>query len=138
MAFATACVEATEPDDHDHEEPDGVIIRQGATVLVEIDEQNVTGTLTVQQGQETAELTVTFVDHEGDELTPDPSEYYLEVTVVDESVLEWVQDVAGSFSGRVQGTTAGETTLSFSLVHGEVGMGHPDYVSPAVTGTVTP
>lgn len=137
-AIVLSCVHAPEHDDHDHSEPDGLIIRQDTTVLVEIDEQTVTGSLTIQQGKETAQLTVVFVDHDGDELELDLTEEYLDVSVVDEIVAEWVQDVAGEFGGRLRGNTVGQTTLSFSLVHGAVGSGHPDYISPAVTVTVTP
>jgi len=137
VIFAS-CVHAPEHDDHDHSEPDGMIIRQDTTVLVEIDEQTVTGSLTIQRGQETAQLTVVFVDHDGDELVLDLGESYLAVTVIDENVAQWMQAVAGEFGGRLIGNAAGETAVSFSLVHGEVGSGHPDYISPPVTAVVTP
>ncbi len=132
-----SCVHAPEEDDHDHSEPDGMIIRQDTIVLVEIDEQTVTGSLTVQQGEETEYLTVAFIDHDGDEIELDPSESYLSVTVVGDDIAEWLQPVAGEFGGRLRGNASGQATLSFSLVHGEVGSGHPDYISPAVMAVVT-
>lgn len=137
LSFVVACGETTEPHGDDHAEPDGLIIRQGSTVLVEVLQQTVTGSLTVQEGQETTHLTVVFVDIDGDEITPDPSEFYMQVTVTDDAVAEFEQDTPGEFGGHFHGVAEGQTTLTFSLMHGQVGTGHPDYISPAITGTVT-
>jgi hypothetical protein len=79
-----------------------------------------------------------FVDIDGDELTPDATEYFMQVTVLDDAVADWEQDMPGEFGGHLHGEAAGSTTLTFSLMHGQVGTGHPDYISPAITATITP
>jgi len=137
LSLAAACVTEPEDDHGDHAEPDGLVIRLGGTELVVVDEQTVTGELTVQAGQETAHLSVAFVDHDGDPVDTD-GDYFLQVTVADGTVAEFDQDMPGEFGGHFVGLAAGTTTLTFSLMHGEVGTGHADYISPAITGTVTP
>ena len=136
LGFTMGCSDATSFDDDGHAEPDGLVIRQGSTVLVEITEQSVSGMLTVQNGLETAHLTVEFTDHDGDVITVDESEFYLEVTVADSTVADFHQDTPGEFGGHFEGLAVGSTTMTFSLMHGQVDTGHPDYISPAVTGTV--
>lgn len=138
LGITTACTDSTEPNGDEHAEADGLIIREGSTVLVEVLEQNVTGSLSVQEGQETAHLSVVFVDIDGDEITLDPADYFMQVTVADGAVAVFEQDTPGEFAGHFQGLSAGQTTLTFSVVHGQVGAGHADYISPAITGTVTP
>ena len=103
---------------------------------VTVDGQTVTGQIDVAVGVETADLTVTFLDHDGDAVTLD-ADMYLEVSSANEAVAAFNQDTAGEFGGRVEGVAAGQTSLTFRLMHGQVGSGHPDYVSPAVPVNVS-
>lgn len=108
-----------------HVRPAGMIIRAGADTVVHVVGTTVTGELTVQAGQQTAPLTVHFLDGAGNEITP-PQGYYLNVEVQTAGVAAWTQNTPGEFAGRLQGVAAGTTTLEFQWVHGPVGGGHVD------------
>ncbi len=135
VALVSACAETTEPDEH--MEPHGLAISLGSTVLVEIDGQMVTGSLTVRAGQETDDVQVRFLDQHGDRIPFDRSEFYLEVTVADETVAWFEQHFPGEFGGHFHGTTVGQTTLIFSVMRGQVGSGQLHYASPSLPGIVT-
>jgi hypothetical protein len=76
------------------------------------------------------------VDADGDEITIDPADMYLDVEIADESIVEFHADEPGGFVGHFDGVAAGTTTMEIRLMHGTVGSGHPDYVSEPVTITV--
>ncbi|MGD8726205.1 MAG: hypothetical protein PVH40_01105 [Gemmatimonadales bacterium] len=124
------CSDSTEPT-NGHATPDGLTISANAQTLVTVDGQAVTGQIDVAAAAETAHLTVTFVDQDGDPIQLS-TDYYLEVESANETVAEFSQDTPGEFGGHVEGIAAGQTTMAFKLMHGQVGSGHPDYVSPAV------
>lgn len=131
--------------EEDHADPDGIVIRAGATEMVRVEgigpTAEVTGALSIEAGAQTPVLTVTFIDHDGDDLTLELDEFWLEVVSSNSATATWQGTEAGSFTGRVSGLTAGAATLSFLLYHGAVGGGHPEegggpYVVP-VTVTAT-
>jgi hypothetical protein len=109
----------------DHVRPNGVVVRDGATVLAQVSGGTATGQLTVQVGQLTPPLTVQFLDAGGNVITP-PHGYYLAVVPRPAGIAAWVQDVAGEFGGRLQGLAPGSVELDFEWVHGPVGGGHVD------------
>ena len=135
VALVSACVLIIQPDEH--MEPDGLAISLGSTVVVEIDGQMVTGSLTVRAGRGTDNVQVRFLDHHGDGIPFDPIEFYLEVTVADETVAWFEQHFPGEFGGHYHGTTVGQTTLIFSVMRGQVGSGQLHYASPSLPGIVT-
>ena len=129
------CSDSTEPDDDDHAEPEGVELVVGGQVVASYDgeDQSWTGEMEVNVGQTTPGITVRFVDHHGESIPLD-DELYLEVEVTDESIAAFEQDTPGGFGGQLRGVTVGETGVTFKLMHGEVGSGHPDFVTmPVVT-----
>ena len=133
----SACDDDPTSPGEDHHEPAGVRITMGGVTLVTVQGTNVTGTLTVAAGQETAHMGVVFLDEDGDPITPDDDEF-LEVEIADETVAEFEQDPPGEFGGHLHGVTAGTTTATFRLMHGTVGgSAHADYVSPAITVVIT-
>ncbi len=126
------CESATEPDD-DHAEPEGVELVLSGAVIASYsgDTQTWTGELEVDVGEETAHITVRFVDHDGDPIPLD-DDLYLEVDIEDESIAEWEQDTPGEFGGHLHGHAVGETDVTFKLMHGAVGSGHADFVTMPV------
>lgn len=129
--LATMVAACSNPvSEEDHAEPDGIVIRAGGTEMVRVDGTGptgqVTGTLSLEAGAQTPVLTVTFIDHDGDDLTLELDEYWLDVESSNSATATWQGTEAGSFTGRVSGLTAGAATLSFQLHHGAVGGGHAE------------
>lgn len=133
LASAGCGDDPTEPDGQDHSEPEGVrLVLNGQTIAsFDHDTQAWTGEMDVAVGEETAHISVQFVDHDGDVLSFD-ADFYLEVDVEDETIAEFEQDTPGEFGGHLHGLAAGETDVVFKLMHGAVGSGHPDFVTTAV------
>ncbi len=125
-----ACSETTEPEEEEHAEPEGVelVMDGGVIASYDGDTQSWTGAMEVDVGDETPRITVRFVDHDGDPVELE-EELYLEVEVEDESIAEFGQATPGEFGGQLQGVSAGETGVTFMLMHGEVGSGHADFVT---------
>lgn len=129
MASALAACE--NPVSHeDHAEPEGIVIRAGATELVRVEGIGATGQasglLSIAAGGETPLLTVSFIDHDGEDLTLDPDEYWIDAESADSATATWQGTVAEGFTGRVAGHAIGATTLSFQLHHGAAGGGHAE------------
>jgi len=94
-----------------------------------------TGELEVHEGEETSHIVVRFVDGSGNPI-PIDDDLYLEVEFADTSIAEWEQDVPGEFGGHLRGLKAGETDVTFKLMRGAVGSGHPDFVTGPVRVSV--
>ncbi len=133
LLLLAGCESSTEPDDHEHAEPEGVELVMGGQVIASYDgdTQRWTGELEVDVGEETPHISVRFVDHDGDPIPLD-DELYLEVDVEDESIAEFEQDTPGEFGGHLHGHMEGETDVTFMLMHGAVGSGHADFVTQPV------
>ncbi len=132
LALALAACESTEPEE-EHYEPEGVELVMGGQVIASYDgeTQRWTGELEVDEGEETPHITVRFVDHDGDAI-PMEDDTYLEVDIEDTSIAEWEQDTPGEFGGHLHGHEAGETDVTFMLMHGAIGSGHADFVTTPV------
>ena len=89
------------------------------------------GEMDVDVGTETPHIDVQFLEEDGEVIAFD-SDFYLEVDVEDESIAEFEQDTPGEFGGHLHGVAAGETDVTFSLMHGTVGSGHADFTTAAV------
>ncbi|MXW16744.1 MAG: hypothetical protein F4139_04995 [Gemmatimonadetes bacterium] len=131
LAAAACSDDMVEPDPHP--EAEGVQLIMGGNVIASYDgeTQTWTGELEVDAGEETPHIRVVFVDHDGDpvELEDDT---YLEVDIEDTSIAEFEQDTPGEFGGHLHGHMAGETDVTFKLMHGQVGSGHADFVTQPV------
>lgn len=131
LAVAGCTETMTEPDEH--AEAEGAELVLGGRVIASYDgdTQSWTGELEVDVGEETPHIMVRFVDHDGDPIPLD-EDLFLEVEIDDESIAEFEQDTPGEFGGHLHGQMEGETEASFMLMHGEVGSGHPDFVTTPV------
>ena len=124
-------------DDHE-EDVEGVELVLNSVVIASYDAESRmwTGELTVNEGAETAHITVRFVDHDGNAITLE-ADTYLEVNIGDETIAGFEQDTPGEFGGHVLGVLAGETDAVFKLMHGTVGSGHADFETTAVPVVVS-
>ena len=131
-----ACDSTTEHEEH--AEADGVELVIGNQVVAsyEVEDQSWDGELEVDAGAETAQITVRFVDHDGDEISFD-EEVYLEAEAANESIAEFELSAPGAFTGKLRGKMEGQTGVTFRLMHGEVGRGHPDLVTTPVQAQVS-
>lgn len=114
--------------EEEHAEAEGVELVLAGEVVATYADGSWTGGLQVVEGEETAPMTVRFIDHDGEAILPE-DDSYLEVEIGDETVAEFVQDTPGEFSGRLQGVAAGDTHAVVRLMHGAVGTGHPDFAT---------
>lgn len=130
-ATVAACDDSTGPDD-DHQEAAGLVVTdQNNVTLVSVNAQRqVTGSLTVQAGQ-ARHIEVYFVDADGDRFQPDDDDHSLGWAVANTAIA-----AIDAHDGHhdLDGKAAGNTTVVFSLMHGN----HSDYDSPAIPITVTP
>ncbi len=133
LALAPAACDSTTEPEEEHAEPEGVeLVMSGAVIAsYDGDTQSWTGELEVDVGEETPHISVRFVDHDGDPIPLD-DDLYLEVDVEDETIAEFEQDTPGEFGGHLHGHSEGETDVTFKLMHGAIGSGHPDFVTAPV------
>ncbi len=130
-----ACDDDPVGNEEEHLEPVGLVISTGGVDLVTVNGATVTGSLSVDAGQETAHLDVEFLDEDGDRFTPDEADEWLRVTIANPAVADFEQDTPGEFGGHLHGESAGTTTAVFDIMHGAVNSSsaHPDYTSPAIS-----
>lgn len=131
--FMAACEDSpTQVDDHG-EAATMQLVMNGSTIATFTWASNTwAGEMEVEVGQETPHIDVRFFDADGDEIMFDTTEFYLMVEVEDETIAEFEQDTPGEFGGHLHGESAGETDVTFSLMHGTVGSGHADLVTAPV------
>ena len=133
LLFTTGC-EDDAHDDHEegHTDADGFILEDAAGSEVYREFEGVaTGSVTLAVG-ETLELSVHFLDHEGNEIAHEGdhedglvvSENNASVAVVEVEEHEEGEDHHGMVI-HVQGVSAGSTSFKLQLMHD----GHADYTS---------
>ncbi|MDE2764665.1 MAG: hypothetical protein OXQ94_09240 [Gemmatimonadota bacterium] len=128
--LALSACDGVEPEEGHADEVEGVILVLNGRTIASYDghDGEWTGELEVEPGEETAHITVQFVDHDM-EVVQLGDDFYLEVDVEDESIAEFEQDTPGEFGGHLHGQAEGDTEITFSLMHGSVGSGHADFVT---------
>lgn len=137
----SACESATEPEEDHADEVEGVVLMLSGQTIASYDgeEGSWTGSLEVASGQETGRITVQFVTHEGEPVHVDEEEdHYLEVDVGNESIASFTHAAPRDYGGQLRGVAPGSTDIVFKLMHGEVGAGHPDFVTEPLGVTVNP
>ncbi len=131
-ALALAACESTAvEEEEEHAEPEGVeLVMNGSVVAAyDGDDQSWTADIEVDAGEETAQISVRFVDHDGDQVPLEDEEFGLGMVIDDESVATWEQDASNEYAGRLHGGAEGSTGMTVQLLHG----GHPDFVTTPVT-----
>ena len=125
---AAACEDDPSGPDEDHAEPVSVRLMLGGQEIASAINASSTGHIHLHPGEVTDHITVEFVDEGGDPIIFD-EDFYLEVDVGNEAIAEFDQDTPGEFGGHAHGGVEGETTMTFKLMHGAVGTGHPDFTA---------
>lgn len=121
-------------DDDDHEEhlhAEGAVLKMSGAEIVRIEEGEVkSGNIEVNSGEETALITIYFLDENGDEFQPE-HDYELRWDQIDTAVAEIEQhEEDGKWSFHVVGVESGETSVRFRMWHTEEG--HSDFDTPAI------
>lgn len=125
---------ASSDDDHDHDEhtePFGLELVMNGETIIEYFNGEVSGHMHVDEGGETALITVHFLNEEGEHIHDEDlgDEYSLDWDIEKEDVLEVEQhDEDGKWSFHLVGKSAGESRIQFMLNHGD----HADFETPAV------
>jgi hypothetical protein len=135
LMFA-GCRSATAPERHVR--PSGVVVTAGAVEVVRVEGTTVTNSFIVPVGGQTDLLSFTFLDAQGDPITPG-SDYHLELRFASEATATFApQGSPYTFTGRVQGIQAGTTTVQIRLMHGPPGAvgTHADFTSASIGVTV--
>lgn len=128
-----ACRSSTAPERHVR--PSGVVVlADGAEVVRAVSGSTPTGSFTVAEGGQSPLLTVTFLDAQGNEITP-PEDYHLELRFANPAIASFVaDDTPYTFRGRIQGLQAGTTTVQMRFMHGPPGhvATHAEFTSAAI------
>ena len=136
MFFTTGC----EDDDHDHDEDhtdaEGFVLENesGTEVYKEFEGAIVINNLTLSVG-DTLELSVHFLDHDGDEIEHEEEEgeedelsvsgFNADVAIVSVEEHEEGEEEHHEMAIHVIGVSAGSTEFKLELMHGD----HADYTS---------
>ncbi|XWN35858.1 MAG: hypothetical protein ROO71_07805 [Balneola sp.] len=120
-----ACSNSTGSDDDDHSDPEGFRLKlNGQTVVEQLPDATVTGGFELEPGQETALITIFFLDHDGDEFQPDEPEFSLGAEFEDEGIAEFEQHAEdGKWSFHIHAEAEGITEMTLMLMHN----GHSDF-----------
>jgi len=124
---AVGCGEA--PTEQEAIEIHELIVSDATGPVVEVDHGAVTGSITVAAGDETPDLTFTFIDHDGNTVT---TGFAADAVVQNTGVA--IFHSTADFEAHFQGISTGSTTVIISLVHSADGDSHHD--SPAIVITV--
>ncbi len=127
----TACSNPAEDDeDHDEhaEEIEGVALVLGDDEVVEVLDAGVTGSLSVEEGETTGEITVEFLDHDGEEVHAEDldDEFSLGVEVQGDEIVTVAYPERWTFT--LHGDEAGDTAIRVQLLHD----GHADFTTPDI------
>ncbi len=140
LLILTACSDnPADHDDHDHDDhadAEGVRILDGATVLYQALDGEITCDvapcgISVATGQTLTGLEVAWIDHDGDELHEEDldDEFNLGIAVVAPGIA--IVEQNGRFGINVTGVVPGTTRMQVLLNHGD----HADLTSPPATSS---
>jgi hypothetical protein len=134
LALAVSgCRSATAPERHAR--PAGVVVTENGVEVVRVQGGAVTGSFVVNAGGQTGPLAFTFLDAQGNPITP-PGDYHLDVRFANDAIAGFnVITSPYTFTGHIIGLQAGSTNASIRFMHGPPGhfATHADYTSQPVT-----
>ena len=137
-AAAAACdnpvaVEEHDEEEHEHAEPERVRIRFADQVVATAGYQqgSAEGEIGLVAGSTVTDVVIEFLAEDGDVLETE-DEDYLELELADPAVATFTPTEPGGFTGRIEARADGETTATLRLMHGELGEGHPDFISTPI------
>lgn len=121
-----ACSNSTSSEDDDHSEPAGFVLKlNGQNVVTQSPgSTTVTGEFELETGEETALITIFFLDEDGDEFQPDEPEFSLGAEFEDEGIAEFEQhEEDGKWKFHIHAEAEGITEMTLMLMHN----GHSDF-----------
>ncbi len=120
-----ACSNSTGSDDDDHQDPEGFRLKlNGQTVVEQLPNGTLTGEFEMTPGEETALITIFFLDDDGDEFQPDEPEFSLGAVFDPTGIAEFEQHAAdGTWGFHIHAESEGITNLTLQLMHN----GHSDF-----------
>ena len=136
MFFTAGCEDDDHAHDEDHTDAEGFILenKSGTEVYKEFEGAIVTSNLTLSVG-DTLELSVHFLDHDGDEIEHEEEEgeedelsvsgFNADVAIVSVEEHEEGEEEHHEMAIHVIGVSAGSTEFKLELMHDE----HADYTS---------
>lgn len=122
LLFAAGCSSnPVDGDDHDHAEVEGMVLLMNGEELFRATDAPSLGTLTVGAGEETGEIQIVFLDHDGEEIHFHDleEEFTFGWKGLDASVASITQLEREEVTLVVGGLEAGTTTVELGLLHGE-------------------
>lgn len=130
--FTTGCEDDDHNHDHDeeHTDADGFVLEdESGSELYKEFEGTMTGTVTLSVG-DTLELSVHFLDHEGNEIEHEEDELVISendsnIAIVEVEEHEEGEEEHHEMAIHVIGVSAGSTSFKLQLMH----EGHADYTS---------
>ncbi len=135
MSGLVACSNPAEDEDEEHAEVEGLVLVLGGEEVVRVAEAEVTGSLTVDIGGEaTSDITVGFLDHDGDEVHGEDldSEFNLRVDIQGGQLVTVSHTGRWTFTLQQAGSAEGSTAIRVLLMHGD----HADFTTPDISVTV--
>lgn len=125
------CSNPASSDDEEHnEDAVGAVLKMNGEEIVRYEDGQISGSIEVNEGEETPLITIYFLDDEGHEFQPEDSEYSLRWKDIDTTVVEVEQhDEDGRWRFHILGNSQGSTTATFQLYHGS----HSDFDLENVT-----
>jgi len=136
LVFNFACEDDNHDHDEEHTDADGFVFENesGTAVYTEL-EGEVTGSITISVG-DTLELSVHFLDHEGNEIEHDDddddeeeelsiSENDSNIAIIESEVHEEGEEDHHGMAIHIVGVSSGSTSFKLQLMHD----GHADYTS---------
>ncbi|MDZ7773624.1 MAG: hypothetical protein U5K31_12930 [Balneolaceae bacterium] len=118
LTTVAACSNPADSEEEHHEEPVGAVLMLNGEEIARYENGQVTGGITLNEGEETALISIFFLSEDGDQFQPDEPEYSLNFDVEDPTVAEVEQhDEDGKWRFHVHGEAAGTTSIVFSLYH---------------------
>ena len=133
MSGLVACSNPAE-DDHEeeHAEAEGLVLVLGGEEVVRVEEAEVTGSLTVGAGETTSDITVEFLDEDGNEVHVEDLDEELSLNVdIRGSEIVTVAST-GQWTFTLEGDEAGDTAIRIQLLHDD----HADFTTPDIPITV--
>jgi hypothetical protein len=127
----TGCnnVAANEEEQFEEHFPVGIVLKMNGQDIVRYENGVTDDSITVAAGEETALISVYFLDEDGEEFQPEEAEHSLAWTIEDDTIAEIEQHAEdGKWSFHVHGVSSGSTTVSFELLHGD----HSDFEASGI------
>lgn len=125
LALFISCANSVSSDKHDDHKAAGFkLTMNGQTVIEQLPNGTLTGSFSLNEGEETPLISIQFIAEDGDTFTPEGNEYSLKSTFSVDTIAEFEQHSEdGAWSFHIHGKKAGSTNMTLQLFHND----HSDF-----------